>query len=293
MIIVSASRRTDLIAFYPGYLSEVLKKEIVHLSSPFGVKYTVELNPSYVHSIVLWSKNFKNLLKNKHSIKTLLKKYKNPFFLFTVTGFGGTKIEPLIPNYKQALKQLKMLVEEYGSKRIFLRFDPIMFFYDNGVLKSNLVFFEEIVGFSSEQNIKRIIFSFVQYYPKVKKRLAYEKINYYDPPEKEKLKVAKRLLRISQNYGIKLYSCAQDFLLKVKGIYKSKCIDAEYLSRIHPDKISLKHKKDKGQREECGCSYSRDIGMYKMSCPIPCLYCYANPKQKINKNIYLNKTTIY
>ncbi len=281
MIIVSASRRTDLIAFYPDYLADVLKKEIACLRSPYGVKYKVELNPDNVHSIVLWSKNFKNLLTNRYSVKTYLKKYKNPFFLFTVTGFGGTRIEPLIPHYKHALKQLETMVEEYGSERIFLRFDPIMFFYESGILKSNLDFFEEIVSFSSEKNIKRIIFSFVQYYPRVKKRLSYAGINYYDPPEKEKIEIAKNLSKISNSYGIRLYSCAQDFLLKVDGIEKSKCIDAEYLSQIHPDKIFIPHNKDKGQRMECGCSYSRDIGMYEMSCPKPCLYCYANLKIKV------------
>ncbi len=281
MIIVSASRRTDLTAFFPEYLSSALKNEFAEPVSPYGVKYRVNLNPSNVHSIVLWSKNFKNLLKNRYNLKEQLKKFKNPFFLFTITGFGGTIIEPLTPNFKEALKQLKELVYDYGAERVVVRFDPIMFYYEGEKLISNISYFEEIVGYSSHLGIKKVIFSFVQYYSRVKKRLKNLKINYYDPDENEKINIANNLSLLTKSNNIELYSCSQDFLLKAKGVKKSKCIDSEYLSKIHPDKIKMEYKKDKGQREECGCSTSKDIGSYTMSCSKPCFYCYANLKTKL------------
>ena len=40
--------------------------------------------------------------------------------------------------------------------------------------------------------------------------------------------------------------------------------------------------KDKGQRRECGCTESKDIGMYN-TCANFCAYCYANTSRNVVK----------
>lgn len=265
-------------------MANVLEEEKVLVKGPFGYKYEVDLAPGNIHTIVLWSKNYKPLIKNHHNLLKLLKKYSQVYIHFTVTGFGGTKIEPSIPNPFSAFNQLEELAKIFGSERISLRFDPIMFYKEDGKIKSNYDFFLYILEYAEKYSIKKIIFSFVQYYPTVIKRFKKAGIEYIDISEHRKLELAANLAEQVKTTSLKLYSCSQDFLTEIDGIEKSRCIDAEYLSKIHPLGWKIKHKKDRGQRKECGCSLSKDIGSYSMNCPQPCLYCYAN--KKINTNFF-------
>ena len=60
--VISASRRTDLIAFFPEWLSEVIQAESVCVLGPSGHSYTVDLSPESVHTFVVWSKDFSKLI---------------------------------------------------------------------------------------------------------------------------------------------------------------------------------------------------------------------------------------
>jgi hypothetical protein len=276
--VISASRRTDLVAFFPDWFSTVLKLEEVNVHGPSGYTYAVDLKPASVHTVVLWSKNFTSLIENRSGLKNELLKYEQVYLHFTITGLGGTFIERGVPPYTAALLQLGDLVRFVGNpERISIRFDPVVYWKERGEIQSNLHLFEKIAPYVHKQGVKDIRVSFAQWYRKAKRRAAKHKFIYVDPPQVQKLKDALYLVQIAQRWGLNLYSCSQDFLAAIPDIRPSSCIDGNFLQRLHPGGEPVSLKKDKTQRQECRCTESKDIGSYTQYCPHSCLYCYANP----------------
>jgi DNA repair photolyase len=277
--VISASRRTDLVAFFPGWLSKVLKEERARVVGPSRHTYTVDLNPEAVHTVVLWSKNFSNLIGDKDGLRTALQKYDQLYLHFTITGLGGTFIEKGIPPPLAALSQLDSLIEIAGTpKRISVRFDPVLYWKEDEEVKTNLSSFKKLAPELAARGIENIRFSLAQWYGKAVRRAAKYGFNYVDPSEEEKKKAARSLSQEAKRWKMCLYACGQDFLSKIPGIQPSSCIDGFLLSRLHPKKEEVSTKKDRSQRAECRCTESIEIGSYTQSCPHSCLYCYANPR---------------
>ncbi|MDH7513342.1 MAG: DUF1848 family protein [Clostridiales bacterium] len=276
---ISASRRTDLVAFFPDWLASAVKKEKALVYGPSGRAYAVDLRPRSVHTFVLWSKNFENLIKNRHKLRDYLAKYDQLYFHFTITGLGGSFIEPGVLLPEMALAQLETLVEMAGRpERVSLRFDPVVFWEERGRRLTNLTFFESLAPRAASLGIKTVRFSFAQWYAKAKRRAARRGFRYVDPPAEDKLEAARRLVGIAREHGLSFFSCSQDFLAEVPGIRPSSCIDGCLLRTLHPSAEPASQGKDKSQRRECRCTESVDIGSYIQSCPHCCLYCYANPR---------------
>lgn len=278
--VISASRRTDLVAFFPKELAGMLEGKKARVYGPAGHTYNVDLDPQNVHSLVLWSKNFDNLINNRFRLKEWLEKYDLIYCHFTITGLGGSFIETGVPSPDDALHQLDSLVEIVKQpERVSIRFDPIVFWRtQGGEIKTNLKYFETFAPFLDSMGIRTIHFSFAQWYNKAKRRAAKENFSYWDPSIEEKKSQTAGLVSIANTWNLNLFSCSQKFLTEVPGIQPSSCIDGILLQSLHPLNEKSSKKKDKSQRSECGCTESVDIGSYAMSCPHSCLYCYANPK---------------
>ena len=121
--IISASRRTDIPAFYSDWFVDKLKNGFVCVRQPYNNKITkVSLKPEDIHSIVFWSKNYNPFLSKLELVE---KTTKSLFFHFTVTGLPHY-IEPFIPDWKEALKDMSYLSQRYGSCQVVWRFDPIV-----------------------------------------------------------------------------------------------------------------------------------------------------------------------
>jgi len=277
--VISASRRTDLIAFYPEWLAASLRDGEAGFLGPSGRFRRVDLKTESVHSLVLWSKDFRNLIENRFGLREAIQRYDQVYCHFTITGLGGSAIEKGAIPAAEALLQAGPLAAIIGSPlRISLRFDPIVYWEEGGQVSTNLGYFENVAAAASRLGIRDIRFSFAQWYGKAVRRADHSLFPYHDPSDEEKRADAETLALIAGSFGLNLHACCQDFLAGIPGIKPSSCIDGTLLSSLHPSGAPASLKKDRTQRKECRCTESVDIGSYAQPCPHSCLYCYANPK---------------
>jgi DNA repair photolyase len=276
--VISASRRTDLVASFPEWFASALRRRRADLTGPRGRAVEIDLAPSAVHTIVIWSKDLSNLLRNAHRLGDLLAAYDQVYVHFTVTGLGGTAVEPGVPAPQKALAQLGDCAAFAGDpRRVTVRFDPVLFWEEGGTVRSNLDFFPELAAAAAELGIRDIRTSFAQWYGRAKRRAAARDFPFVDPPEEEKRVRARALAAIAAAHGLTLHACSQPALDGVPGVAPSACIDAALLEALHPRREPAARRKDRSQRAACLCTESKDIGSYTQACPHGCVYCYAHP----------------
>ncbi len=276
--VISASRRTDLPAAFPGWLSAALSREEAVFLGPRGRSRRVSLSPDTVHTIVLWSKDFSRLMANEAGLRSGLRQYRQVYFLFTITGLGGTSAEPGAPSLDAALTQLPVLVEMAGHPgRVSVRFDPLVHWREGGGIRSNLEAFEPVSAAAARLGIVDFRVSFAQWYGKAVRRAEARGFAFVDPSPEEKAAAAQRLAGAAASRGLVLHACSQSFLAAVPGFRASTCIDGALLSALHPDGEPAAAGKDSTQRPECGCTPSLEIGSYSQACGHGCVYCYARP----------------
>jgi hypothetical protein len=261
--VISASRRVDLLTFYPDYLMKRLE----------------EVGKENIHTLVIWTKNPRNILENK-SLRKNLKSIDQIYLLLTVTGLGGTPLEPEAPEPDRVLKALPDLIEFLGSPlRIAIRYDPLIeVFYAKKIHLTNIdsKLFQDILSSVHSSGIKRVITSYVTLYPKVKKRLEKYDFQIAEYPLNElKDFVLKKMIPPAEKLGMELSTCV------LPEITKKGCIDGNLFTELHPQKEPCSTVKDKTQRKSCHCTKSVDIGIW-FPCYHNCFYCYGNPSSKVS-----------
>jgi hypothetical protein len=266
--VISVSRRSDIPACYLPWLISCLEKGYVSVKNPYsGIIRHIDMQPDVVHTLVLWSKNYAPFLEQKEAFKDF-----NLFFNFTIN--DCPLLEPQILPLGERIAQAKELVKLYGVERLQWRFDPIILWNDGR--ENNIKSFKKIAEYMSQLGITRCIFSFVHYYEKVKNRFKRISFNFYIPTKQEKLKLTEKLVDIAYKFNIRMMACCDDELIEISGVEKAHCINGIVLQKLKGEPCSLA--KDYGQRKNCGCTESIDIGSYDLHpCHHGCIYCYANP----------------
>lgn len=267
-MIISASRRTDIPALYPEWFMNRLRAGEVLVPNPHNRKRIsrIRLSPEVVDCFVFWTKNPEPMIPYLKAIDKMEYSY---YFQMTITDYDED-IEVNIPPVEESIATFRLLSERLGKERVDFRFDPVLL-ADKYTIDYHLEKFEMMCSWL-HKHTTRCIFSFIDIY----KNSPYREIT-----EQEKRTLAEGFAGIAKKYDLPLYMCAETIDLSDLGIGHASCIDKAKTERVIGYKLDIK--KDKGQRPECGCCESVDIGMYD-SCAHGCRYCYANVSAAAARN---------
>ncbi|UCB45586.1 MAG: DUF1848 domain-containing protein [Spirochaetota bacterium] len=269
-MIISASRRTDIPAFYSEWLIKRLEEGFVLVRNPFNPHHLsrIRLSPEVVDFIVFWTKNPETMLSKLDIIDSFHIPY---YFLFTVTSYDKD-LETNLPSKIKIIDTLKKLSERIGKQRVIWRYDPILLTDKIGI-QYHIRHFERLCE-SFIHHTERCIISFIHMYKKCIRNLKLFRIITID--DEMKIKILDSLSKIAMKYCIAVKTCA--LKIELSQIEVGKCIDDRLIADITGFELDVK--KDRFQRRTCHCVESIDIGSYN-TCMHGCLYCYANNDMKI------------
>ena len=316
-VIISASRSTDIPAFYSKWFFNRLRKGYCVWYNPFN-RQKMYVSFARCRVVVFWTKNPKPILPYLHELDERGIHY---YFQVTLNDYADEGFEPNVPSVEERIKTFRELSERIGHERVIWRFDPLMItptLTPRTLLSRIWKIGNQLKGYTD-----KLVFSFVdvKVYRKVQSNLmketgcfTKENIEQAEMNEAQRQEMMEGLVKLreawaSEGWDIKLATCAEEIDLEKYGIEHNRCIDGELMERVFGDDKELvyylhtgkwpepdlfgeipdipaerKNLKDKGQRKVCGCMVSKDIGMYD-TCRHFCMYCYANTsKECVQRN---------
>ncbi len=289
-IVLSASRRTDIPAFYMNWFMAQLQRGAFDVVNPYNRKVRrVPADTGHVHSVVFWSKNFGPFLRKQYGQKMIEAGY-HLFFNFTLNS-QDRRLEPHVPPLNKRLEQMTALSRLFGPERIFWRFDPLCRYRTGGgAVVDNRTDFETIARHAAACGIRTCITSFMDRYAKIDKRVqALADLEWMDFTPRERQAIVLRMEKVLAPHKIGLALCCEKVLVDALGphstVKSAACIDNARLIRLSGTG-DISTGRDTGQRVKagCGCRISVDIGSYHLHpCYHDCLFCYANPASPATK----------
>jgi len=302
-VIISASRATDIPTFYADWFISRWKAGYLKWINPFNGK------PLYVsfkntRVVVFWTKNPKPILKH---LDFLDKNIPNYYFQFSLNDYDKEKFEAKVPSVDSRIKTFIELSKRLGKKRVVWRYDPLIL--TDTIDIPELLKRVKNIADQLKDYTEKLVFSFVDIniYRKVKNNLKKDGINYIEWTPKLMDEFAQGLYELNKEWKLKLGTCSEKINLEKYNIVHNKCIDDDLMIDLFSEDKKLmdflgvkveqadlfsngkvkktKKLKDKGQREDCGCIMSKDIGQYN-TCPHECNYCYANTSKETAKKNY-------
>jgi DNA repair photolyase len=317
-VIISASRSTDIPAFFAKWFFNRLAKGYCVWYNPFN-QQPMYISFSKCKVVVFWTKNPEQIIP---FLPELDRRGIHYYFQVTLNDYMKEGFEPNVPPVEKRIETFRKLSQLIGKEKVIWRFDPLIITPTIGpreLLKRIWNIGNQLKGYTD-----KLVFSFVDVkaYRKVQNNLVKETMLFTkEDVEKaeanhaQRIEIVEGLLKIrnawhQEGWDVEMATCAEDINLEKYGIEHNRCIDGELMKRIFADDEELvyylhtlkwperdifgqlppipekkKNVKDVGQRKICGCMVSKDIGMYN-TCRHFCVYCYANTsKESVMKNV--------
>jgi hypothetical protein len=266
-MIFSASRRTDIPAFYGEWMLNRLRSGEIAVRNPMNPKQVThfKFKAASIDGIVFWTKNPAEFIKYLDEINRLGYKY---YFQFTVTPYGNDIEKNL--DKSRLFDTFIQLSGKTGKEKVIWRYDPVII---NS--KYSVAFHSEHFEEYAERLHKyteKCVISFIDGYPFLDssfKEFEIQELHYGQIEE-----IIRTICNTADRFFPKLQiaSCSEKIDLAKFNVRHNKCVDDELIARITGK--GTKYKKDPSQRKECCCTVSRDIGAYN-TCRHACVYCYA------------------
>jgi DNA repair photolyase len=295
-IIISASRATDIPAFYPDWFMHRLKEGYVKWINRFnGQSKYVSFEKT--RAIVFWTKNPEPFMRYLPELDNTGIHY---YFTFTLNDYEAEKLEPNVPELKKRIDTFRTLSETIGRERVVWRFDPLIL--TKRLTVEGLLQKIHNVGKQIHHYTEKLVISFIDIglYSRVRQNLM--TAGFRDCKEftlEDMTRAARGLQEMNEEWGLEIATCAETNDLSEYGIKHNKCIDNDLMIRVFgrdndlmdflgyvppgdgflpcfetkPKRTNIL--RDSGQRKDCGCIPSKDIGQYD-TCVHCCVYCYAN-----------------
>ena len=316
-VIISASRSTDIPAFYAKWFFNRLAKGYCAWYNPFN-QQKMYISFERCRVIVFWTKNPAPIIPY---LPELDKRGIHYYFQVTLNDYVKEGFEPNVPSVEERVKTFKQLSNLIGKEKVIWRFDPLIITPNIGPRELLTRIWH--VGNQLKGYTDKLVFSFVDVkaYRKVQNNLVKETMLFTkedvenaEANHAQRIEIVEGLKKIreawhKEGWDVEMATCAEDIDLEAYGIEHNRCIDGELMKRIFADDKELvyylhtlkwpekdmfgeippipnktKNVKDTGQRKICGCMVSKDIGMYN-TCRHFCVYCYANTnKEAVLKN---------
>jgi hypothetical protein len=274
-MIVSASRRTDIPAYYSAWLMGRVEAGYCLVRNPFNARSIrrVSLDPADLDFLVLWTRDPRPLAPYLGDLERRGIRF---YVQMTVTGYPQA-MEPGAPSLAESIDALRDLADKIGGDRVLWRYDPIVIARELDE-SFHLRGFERIAA-ALEGKTRRVTLSIIDEYSGTRARL--EKAGFsslrFDYSAYSSLLAD--LAGTARSRGMTPLACAEGTDLRPLGIEAGACIDSSLAASLWgiggaADGAEAR-RKDSGQRGACRCAPSVDIGAYG-SCPRGCAYCYAN-----------------
>mgnify|MGYP002639635939 FL=1 len=273
---ISASRRTDIPALYaPWFQARLAAGWAEYIPAGPPRRCRVSLLPQDVLWFVLWTRWPRPF---EAALDELLRRRFPVLCNLTITGLGGTPVEPGSPPLDRALAAAHALLDRLPPGAAQWRYDPVFLSerYDHAF---HLDRFARLAD-SLAPRVDRVAISFVLPYgrrvaPDLRRYAQQQGDRLVPPEDPGGIALALALRDLAHERDLALVVCADAGLQQALGAPSAGCDQHGWAARVYPDLAAIRGPRAKPTRPACACCAEVDIGVYD-TCTLGCRYSYGS-----------------